>query len=211
MKRNLLASRRLWAGLAVAGLAAAGIAVAASASVAATDPAAVINGCVSRQGTLRVLTAGDSCTKNETALSWNVQGPAGPPGGSGAGTPVYQLQDEVDGLATVAHTDVVVFSMTDALPAGEYHQLTIFIAAVPAHPVDNPSCDLLAQQPDLTWAAIGNFNSAGGMVQAHPNFTLTVPTDTTGRFRLVCRTEVDSTLQAIMSFEATPLLVTTLH
>ncbi|MFI5394183.1 MAG: hypothetical protein ACHQ9S_01505 [Candidatus Binatia bacterium] len=41
----------------------------------------VINGCYQKQnGQLRILLAGQQCGPSEMAISWNIQGPPGPPG-----------------------------------------------------------------------------------------------------------------------------------
>ena len=62
----------------------AGVALAAQPS-ARRPSNAVINACVKKgSGQLRVVRTGASCRKNESRLSWNVQGPAGPRGATGA-------------------------------------------------------------------------------------------------------------------------------
>lgn len=62
----------------------AGVALAAQPS-ARRPSNAVINACVKKgSGKLRVVRTGVSCRKNESRLSWNVQGPAGPRGATGA-------------------------------------------------------------------------------------------------------------------------------
>jgi Collagen triple helix repeat (20 copies) len=63
----------------------ASFAVAASGSQSATS---VIIGCQQNSnGSLRIVTATTDCRSNETAISWNVQGPAGPAGSTGAQGP----------------------------------------------------------------------------------------------------------------------------
>ena len=63
-----------------------GIAAAAVAqSSSATD--GVIHGCVNTLGVLRLVNAGAVCRENETAISWNQQGPAGAPGSTGLAGP----------------------------------------------------------------------------------------------------------------------------
>jgi hypothetical protein len=42
-----------------------------------------INGCVTRAGRLRIVTAASACRSTETALSWNQTGPQGPQGAQG--------------------------------------------------------------------------------------------------------------------------------
>lgn len=77
--------RTLWSvGIAVAILTgAAGVAMATTAlQQTATS---VIQACQNNQtGLLRVVASATDCRQNETALSWNVEGPAGPPGSPGA-------------------------------------------------------------------------------------------------------------------------------
>jgi type VI secretion system secreted protein Hcp len=48
---------------------------------ASGDPA--IHACVNPSGSLRVLSAGDSCRSSETSLDWSITGPAGPTGATG--------------------------------------------------------------------------------------------------------------------------------
>ncbi len=70
---------------AVALVAAAVAAVAYGAGALASDP---INACVQRGSDhVRILSAGDLCTRAETALSWNREGPAGPAGATGPAGP----------------------------------------------------------------------------------------------------------------------------
>jgi Collagen triple helix repeat (20 copies) len=70
-------------GLAVAGI---GVAVIFGASHAyaavTTQPTTVVNACANRDeaGTLRIVTAGTTCRRNETAITWNQTGPQGIPG-----------------------------------------------------------------------------------------------------------------------------------
>jgi len=50
--------------------------------------AGVINACMQkRTGRLRVVSSAGACRKGERPLSWNAQGPAGPPGATGPGGP----------------------------------------------------------------------------------------------------------------------------
>jgi hypothetical protein len=66
-------------------VAAAVAAVAYGAGALASDP---INACVQRGSDhVRILSAGDSCTRAETPLSWNREGPAGPAGATGPAGP----------------------------------------------------------------------------------------------------------------------------
>ena len=62
-------------------------AVAAGGTVALADTStsSVVYACSSNgNGTMRAVTSPTSCTKNETAMSWNQVGPAGPAGPAGA-------------------------------------------------------------------------------------------------------------------------------
>jgi len=44
---------------------------------------AIINGCFDKNGTLRIVLAGEACKNNETAISWNATGPQGIQGVTG--------------------------------------------------------------------------------------------------------------------------------
>jgi type VI secretion system secreted protein Hcp len=60
-----------------------GAAAAVAASLAPST--AVINGCVDKNGALRIINpSSQSCGKNEGAISWNQEGPIGPAGATGA-------------------------------------------------------------------------------------------------------------------------------
>ena len=56
---------------------AAGGLVTAVVSAHGGDPA-LVHACVSQKGNLRVVGPDDGCRQNETALDWNITGPAGP-------------------------------------------------------------------------------------------------------------------------------------
>ena len=72
----------------VAGVAATGIVMIVQAAI--PDPSGVIHACYRPNGNVRLVDK-SSCTGNETAISWNQTGPAGPPGEAGAqGTPAPQ-------------------------------------------------------------------------------------------------------------------------
>src|SRR4051794_10472909 len=63
------------------------------ASITGSD--GVINACYAKKsGAVRVVKAGKKCAKGEKPISWNQQGPQGPPGAQGApgaqGTPGAQ-------------------------------------------------------------------------------------------------------------------------
>jgi hypothetical protein len=69
----------------VGGLAATAIVVIVQAAI--PDPNGVIHACYRPNGNLRLVDK-SSCTSNETAISWNQTGPAGPQGDAGPpGTP----------------------------------------------------------------------------------------------------------------------------
>ena len=87
--------RSIWLLISMAALAVLGL-QAFGAAHAAPDPAGVIHGCVTRSnqgtiqgndqgridqgGVLHIVDAGTTCPRGEQALSWNTQGPPGPPG-----------------------------------------------------------------------------------------------------------------------------------
>ena len=66
--------------LAVGALALVGAGGAALAYATVSATPATINACVGPDGSLRVPDPGRSCTRRETPLAWNVQGPTGPAG-----------------------------------------------------------------------------------------------------------------------------------
>ena len=51
--------------------------------VALTSQAQTINGCVDKNGTLRVVISGEACKNSEVAIFWNTVGPQGPTGATG--------------------------------------------------------------------------------------------------------------------------------
>ena len=63
---------------------------AVSVAAAGSGSAAAIQGCVGKQGALRIVSSAKKCTAHEHALSWNDRGPTGP-AGSPAATAVYTL------------------------------------------------------------------------------------------------------------------------
>jgi hypothetical protein len=64
-------------------LVAGGAAVGATTGNPFTDSTGAYHGCVTNNGTLRVLVAGEDCKKNETAISWNQAGQPGAEGQKG--------------------------------------------------------------------------------------------------------------------------------
>jgi type VI secretion system secreted protein Hcp len=104
------------------------------ARVSAQD--ATIRGCVGVQGSLRIISPGDSCRGNETLLTWNARGPAGAAGPAGptgpvgptgpegpagrdgrdaegppAPAPVVSMQMTVDGMNSNNPTPIQAFSL----------------------------------------------------------------------------------------------------
>jgi hypothetical protein len=83
----MMVSRRLLAGAAVASVAVA----LGTYLTARDDSSSLIHGCVdNRSGGLRVIAASQMCGNKETAINWNISGPAGPlgpPGPAGAAGP----------------------------------------------------------------------------------------------------------------------------
>jgi hypothetical protein len=79
-------NRRLLAVVATTGVIVSGGTVAVMAATASDD---VIHACVSRgllglgTGNVRIVDEPDDCRRTEDPLSWNRQGPAGPPGAAG--------------------------------------------------------------------------------------------------------------------------------
>lgn len=59
---------------------------AASWVAASENPSPTIHACVHREtGQVRIVSAGEQCRRNETALEWNAEGPAGPAGAGAEG------------------------------------------------------------------------------------------------------------------------------
>lgn len=100
--------------LAVGALALVGAGGAALAYATVSDTPATINACVGPDGSLRVPASGRTCTRRETPLAWNVQGPAGPAGPAGPqgiagrdgrdgqpGSQTLTIAGAVDGTMTV--------------------------------------------------------------------------------------------------------------
>jgi type VI protein secretion system component Hcp len=67
------------------GASAAMAVLAAGAHVSAQG--AVVNACVAASGSVRIVSASDTCRGNENRISWNVQGAAGPAGREGPAGP----------------------------------------------------------------------------------------------------------------------------
>src|SRR3954447_21531993 len=65
------------------------VAVGAGTAIAASGPndSAVIHACVTKAGTFRIADEDGTCGKNESAVAWNQQGPAGEPGAAGPAGP----------------------------------------------------------------------------------------------------------------------------
>jgi hypothetical protein len=93
--------RMLAGGLLLAATAAGGAAVYAHASNPSTPP--VIYACVnSSSGTIKIVSTAETCKGNDTALSWNGQGPKGDAGPAGATGPQGTKGDKGDTGATGA-------------------------------------------------------------------------------------------------------------
>jgi len=74
--------------LALAGLATTVFAGAAAIATAAGDTPTTIDGCRNvRHGLVRIVFDPEACKRNETHLSWNIEGPAGPAGAAGPAGP----------------------------------------------------------------------------------------------------------------------------
>jgi hypothetical protein len=132
--------KRLAVGIAI-GLVLAGTAVAVA---SIPDSAGVIHGCRNlKSGALRVIDtdAGQSCSKDEAALTWNQTGPQGPAGPPGPGPSVVNVVRRYDtgssGLSQgyghhietvpcptgkhVINGGVSTWAPDDSLPADGYH------------------------------------------------------------------------------------------
>lgn len=68
---------------AVAAVVGSGVALAAVTAAPSAPATSVVYACVKSEGQVRIVAAGDACTKQETSLQWNVQGPVGPQGVQG--------------------------------------------------------------------------------------------------------------------------------
>jgi hypothetical protein len=107
MKRLLIVSVAILAG-------AASVSYATTVLTTATD---VIQACTKGDGQLRIIDSSSSCKQNETPISWNVQGPQGPPGGPAQAfyarncCPVPSTLPAAGTSASIVHVD---------LPAGSY-------------------------------------------------------------------------------------------
>jgi type VI secretion system secreted protein Hcp len=76
--------RKLLVGMALVVLVVAGL---ATYSWAAASEGQTINACLNDEGKLRLVTAGTTCKKGETPLTWNTVGPAGAQGAQGPAGP----------------------------------------------------------------------------------------------------------------------------
>ncbi|HSL81619.1 MAG TPA: hypothetical protein VLF66_02510 [Thermoanaerobaculia bacterium] len=81
--------------------------------------AAEIHACVKEnpEGNVRIVGDPDDCRPNERPLTWNVQGPAGPPGGGSAVHYAEQTQD-VTAQGVSVWLDVTGAEVTFGTPAG---------------------------------------------------------------------------------------------
>src|SRR4051812_2414106 len=83
------------------------------ATVAAS--AQVINGCVDKNGSLRIVLAGESCKNNESPVSWNSVGPQGPVGVGTPGRDGLNGRDGKDGRDGAPGKDGTAGSSTPAV------------------------------------------------------------------------------------------------
>jgi hypothetical protein len=54
-----------------------------------------IHACVDPKGAIRIVGANDTCLKKETALDWNIQGPAGAPGPAGSAVSIFPITGNI--------------------------------------------------------------------------------------------------------------------
>jgi type VI secretion system secreted protein Hcp len=92
------------------------------------DANGVIHGCYNKPAGLRIIdpSAGESCTKNETALEWSQRGPAGETGPEGPPGPQGEAAPDPDAVdATVAITGQIqgVFSSTPIGVSAVSHEI----------------------------------------------------------------------------------------
>jgi hypothetical protein len=106
-----------------------GVVAGAAHALTGSSPA-TINACEqSVSGNIRIVPSAGGCRTNETALSWNTEGPTGPQGPSGATGP--QGDTGAPGpAASVAITQVA--TQPQVIPA---HQTTFLYAVCPADAV----------------------------------------------------------------------------
>src|SRR5438874_1712721 len=79
---------RLLAGVAILAFASSGVGIVLAAAASPSSPTTVINGCYdSKNGQLRIVTAGQQCLSSEKAINWNQVGPQGVAGSTGPSGP----------------------------------------------------------------------------------------------------------------------------
>lgn len=92
------------------------VTVAVAATAAIPDANGVIHGCRNtKTGVLRVIHTdkGQTCTKDETALTWNQTGPAGPAGPAGRdGVSGYEVVTDTQALDVGSSTRPLSFAVT---------------------------------------------------------------------------------------------------
>jgi len=145
-------TRSRWIGL----LAALGLlAVAGTAAATIPDSNQVIHGCYSRSGgSLRVIDDGvTNCSKTETALTWNAQGPQGPQGIQGPkgdqgvqGVQGVQGQQGVQGPPGPSGTSHGYLASTNGVAVAQY---PVFAPVVALHSVPDGTYQLWAAVPFL--------------------------------------------------------------
>jgi type VI secretion system secreted protein Hcp len=105
---------------------------------AASQGSTTINGCVAKDGKLRVLAANEACKNDETALSWNTTGPTGADGPAGAVGPAGPAgrdgrdgqpgsaaasPDAIDGTITINGAKHGPFSQSPMVLIGLSHEI----------------------------------------------------------------------------------------
>lgn len=98
-----------------------------------------LHGCVSRNGTLKLVKAGAACRKHQLAIAWNESGPAGPRGASGAAGPRGETgppgpaSGPAGGVLTSSYPNpsIAAGAVTPAMlaPAESWHEANLLIPA----------------------------------------------------------------------------------
>jgi len=134
MKRRLAIGAAL-----VAVLAAAATTYALAATGATTTQ--TLNGCVARDGLVRLVAIAGNCRKDETAVSWNTVGPVGPQGAQGIqGVAGRDGQTGPAGPAGVSPPDpdsVAATVMVTGHTQGPFSQTPIDVTAI-SHEIVSP-------------------------------------------------------------------------
>src|SRR5688572_4697801 len=104
-----------------------------TAANADAQTSAKIRGCITNNGSLKVLSGSETCSARETAIEWNVAGPMGPqgpqgPAGTGGGG-VRLLNAFNEELGPVIDSTTAVLT----LPTGRKVSAQLFAAGPPAN------------------------------------------------------------------------------